>query len=245
MEGKSYYLTQRKQLLDAFEKTARLIKNSVIKKYGSDFANDLHQNALQEFDALIPQIPHVKERRGAALNSFLLITAQEIALYKAMKKHGKTPAEAWEICHEALTLRLSNVSVIKRWFLKQMMYSPILRKRLQKLQDMGKPLGFGDFEIRYESGDSNNFDFGIDYIKCGNYEFAKEQGVEEFAPYICMSDIALSKALNWGLIRTGTLADGCERCDFRFKQGGQTHISSKTPEVQATIDRISKTESMM
>ena len=108
---------------------------------------------------------------------------------------------------------------------------------------MGKPLGFGDFEIRYIPGNGENFDFGIDYVKCGNYEFAKEQGVEEFAPYICMSDIALSKALNWGLTRTQTLADGCDRCDFRFKQGGQTRISSKTPEVQITIDRISKTES--
>ena len=53
------------------------------------------------------------------------------------------------------------------------------------------------------------------------------------APYIYMSDIALNEALGWGL-----MADGCAYCDFRFKQGAATQISSKTPEVQATIESI-------
>jgi hypothetical protein len=55
-----------------------------------------------------------------------------------------------------------------------------------------------------------------------------------------MSDIALSDALGWGLIRTQTLADGCSHCDFRFKKDGETRISSKTPEVQATIGRVAR-----
>jgi 2-iminoacetate synthase ThiH len=53
-----------------------------------------------------------------------------------------------------------------------------------------------------------------------------------------MSDIALSDAMGWGLIRTQTLADGCHYCDFRFKKGAVTQISSKTLEVQDAIDRI-------
>jgi hypothetical protein len=62
----------------------------------------------------------------------------------------------------------------------------------------------------------------------------------EFAPYVCMSDIALSDALGWGLIRTQTLADGCHHCDFRFMKGEATQISSKTPEVQEMIERTCK-----
>ena len=64
-----------------------------------------------------------------------------------------------------------------------------------------------------------------------------EHGGEEFAPYICLSDIALSDALGWGLLRTQTLADGCSHCDFRF-----TQISSKTPEVQAAIENTRNSE---
>jgi len=70
----------------------------------------------------------------------------------------------------------------------------------------------------------------------------KKHAGEEFAPYICMSDIALSEAMGWGLIRTQTLADGCSHCDFRFKKGAATKISSKTPEVQESIERIRKKE---
>ncbi len=97
---------------------------------------------------------------------------------------------------------------------------------------------FGDFEIEYLSGNGEDFDLGVNYLQCGNHRFAMEHGGEAFAPYICMSDIALSDAMGWGLTRTQTLADGCDYCDFRLKEGAATRISSKTPEVQKAIERI-------
>ncbi|MFQ5866689.1 MAG: L-2-amino-thiazoline-4-carboxylic acid hydrolase [bacterium] len=61
---------------------------------------------------------------------------------------------------------------------------------------------------------------------CSIYKFMQDQGAEEFAPYVCLSDIALSNTFGWELIRTETLAGGSKRCDFRFKKGGKTKISS-------------------
>ncbi len=148
----------------------------------------------------------------------------------------------WEICHDALRLRMERFSKIKRWLLARLMYSSFVKKRMQKRAEQGQQLRFGDFEVKYVIGDGENFDFGVDYVGCGNYKFMQDQGAEEFAPYVCMSDIALSDAMGWGLIRTETLADSCERCDFRFKKGSKTQISSKTPEVQATIEKIAKRE---
>jgi len=101
---------------------------------------------------------------------------------------------------------------------------------------------FGDFEVEYLIGKGDEFDFGVNYLQCGNYTFVKRQGGEEFAPYVCMSDIALSDARGWDLIRTETLADGCPHCNFRLKEGGATQISSKTPEVQEAIEKIRKKE---
>lgn len=97
----------------------------------------------------------------------------------------------------------------------------------------GKNLG--GFTIEYVEEDG---DWGVNYIKCAIFEFLKEQDAEEFAPYVCLSDMALSDAMAWGLKRTETLADGSDKCNFRFRKGAATEISSKTPEVQATIDRI-------
>jgi len=176
------------------------------------------------------------------LNSFLRITAQEIAVYQAMKKNGKTAGEAWEICHEALQLRMKQFPKIKRWLLARYMFSSLVKKIARKRAEKGQKIKTGNFEVIFVIGDGEEFDFGVDYVACGNYKFVLDQGAEEFAPYVCMSDIALSSALGWGLIRNETLADGCERCDFRFKKGGKTQISSKTPVVQATIEKISKKE---
>ena len=187
MAIQNYYASRKPKLLKDFDKTASLARGFVVSRYGADFTDTLYRDARQEYETLIPQVPHIEERRGAALNSFLIITAQELALYKAMKKQGKTAGEAWEICHEALKLRVEQVPKIKRWLLRMMLYSGILRRRMQKLANMGKTMEFGDFETQYVAGDGNNFDFGIDYVKCGNYKFVQEQGAEEFAPYVCQT----------------------------------------------------------
>ena len=245
MENRSYYSARKPKLLKDFDKTAHLVRDSVVSCYGTNFADALYKDARQEYEALIPQIPHIGGLRGGALNSFLLITAQEVSLYKAMKKHNKSAGESWEICHEALKLRMKQFPKIKRWFFGRLLYSGILQRRMRKRSEEGKQSKTGDFETRFVIGDGKNFDFGVDYVACGNYKFALEQGADEFAPYVCMSDFALSNAMGWGLIRTETLADGCEKCDFRFKKGSKTRISSKTPEVQATIEKIEEKEAAL
>jgi hypothetical protein len=135
-------------------------------------------------------------------------------------------------------------SKIKRWLLKKIMFFKLLKQRVQMRAKKDVQMEVGDFEIRYITGDGKEFDWGVDYVNCGNFNFLKAQGAEEFAPYVCMSDIALGDALGWGLIRTQTIAEGYEICDFRFKKGGKSKISSKTPEVQQTIERIKRQELM-
>lgn len=238
-----YYASRKSKLLKDFDRTAALVQDYLVQNYGLEFAETLCKQARQEYEKLIPQVPFIPGARARALNSFLRITAQEVAVYKAMAGNGKTPDEAWELCHLGLKERLKNFSKIKRWLLKHLMHSRFLMRRVKKRVARQQQLKFGDFEIRYVLGDGTDYDWGVDYLSCGNYNIAKAHGAEEFAPYICMSDIALSDALDWGLIRTQTLADGCTFCDFRFKKGGINRISSKTPQVQATIERIRMKES--
>ncbi|MDX1778603.1 MAG: L-2-amino-thiazoline-4-carboxylic acid hydrolase [Thermodesulfobacteriota bacterium] len=231
-----------KKLLQSFDRTAHLMETTLSERYGKELADKLYTDARKEYEKIIPEIPFIKGLRARALNAFLLITAQELAVFKAMKKHGKSPAEAWELCHEALRLRMGEYSKIKKWLIKKLMFSGLLKKRMKMRAEGNVQMKVGDFEIRYVIGDAKEFDWGVDYVKCGNFNLLKAQGAEEFAPYVCMSDIALGDALEWGLIRTHTIADGYETCDFRFKKGSESRISSKTPEVQQTIERIKQQE---
>ena len=238
----SYYASKKSKLLKDFDKTAELMQDYLSKRYGEELADKFYKETRQEYERIIPKIPYIQGVRGPVLNSFVLIVAQELAVYRIMKKYTDTLGEIWEICHEAIKQRMRHYSKIKRWFLRRFMFSGFLKRKMKKRAERHEQLKLGDFEIRYVAGDGKEYDWGVDYVSCGNYSFLKAQGAEEFAPYVCMSDIALGDALGWGVIRTQTLADGCETCDFRFKKGGKTKISSKTPEVQKTIDKIQKSK---
>ena len=237
-----YYTKRKEKLLNDFDTTSVLMGASLIARYGEEFANTLQREARQQYEELIPEIPYIKGSRGRMLNTFLLISAQELAVYKAMAAHGKPPGEAWELCHEALRLGLAEFPRWKRRLMQRFMFSRFVRRIISRRARQGQKARFGDFEIEYLIGEGDDFDFGVNYLQCGNYEFVKRHGGEEFAPYVCMSDIALGQAMGWGLRRTQTLADGCPHCDFRFKDGAPTQISSKTPQVQETIERIRKRE---
>ena len=237
-----YYSERKEALLKEFDRTAMLMNDSLVARYGMEFTSTLQREVRYQYEKLVPKIPYIKGARARMLNTFLLITAQELAVYKAMKEHGKPPKEAWKLCHEALRFRLAEIPKWKRWLLKRFMFSGLVRKIMRRRARKQQRVRFGDFELEYLTCEGNEFDFGVNYLQCSNYNFVKRHGGEEFAPYVCMSDIALSDGMGWGLIRTRTLADGCHHCDFRFKKGAATEISSKTPEVQETIERIGNKE---
>jgi hypothetical protein len=235
-----YGARQRERLLRDFDKTAALVRPFVTRRYGEESGDSLYRRSRENYEEFIPQIPRIRNFRGSVLNGFLRVTAQEVAVYRAFKERGGTPAEAWAVCHEAIRLKMLKIPNWKRRLGRKTMFSRAARRVFSRRQQRGEVGQFGDFEIHYLTGDGSDFDVGIDYSRCGNLELAKKLGAPEFAPYVCMSDIAFSDALGWGLIRTQTLADGRSHCDFRFKKDANTQISSKTAGVQETIERIGR-----
>ena len=230
-----YYENSESKLLNDLDNICSSMRNEVALTYGFQFSEKLFKDINSEYHKLIPHIPHISGIRAGYLNKFLIITCQEMAVYKAMKNNHRPASEAWLLCHKTITKYMQNYPKWKLWVLQKIMFSTVVRKIIRKRQELGQIGQFGDFEIEYLVGDKDSFDFGVNYRKCGNYNFAIKHGCAEFAPYICMSDIALSNSMGWGLTRTQTLSDGCEYCDFRFKKGGKTNISSKTPEVDRVI----------
>jgi ribosomal protein L37AE/L43A len=237
-----HYTPRKEKLLRYFDTISSLMRVSLVARYGEEFTNTLQREVRQQYEKLIPKIPYIRGPRARMLNTFLLISAQELAVYRAMAERDKPPSEAWELCHEALRLKLAEFPRWKRRLMRKFMFSRFVKRIMTRRVRNEQKARFGDFEIEYLIGEGDDFDFGVNYLQCGNYEFVKRHGGEEFAPYVCMSDIALGQAMGWGLRRTQTLADGCSHCDFRFKAGATTQISSKTPQVQETVERIHKRE---
>ncbi len=235
-EPEGHYLPEKHKLLNKFDKTAKKVRGVFVSRYGEAMADTLILDARYEFKKIIPEIPYVDG--PPALNVFFRMTAMEVALYKAMKGYGKGPAEAWGVCHAAIRIWAEGIPGYVKFFIRFSMFSPITKFRARRISKKTLKKPMGGFVLKYVEGDGEAFDWGVDYLACSILKFVEKQGVSEFAPYVCMSDVPMSDVMGWGLIRSETLADGCVRCDFRFKKGGLTMVSSRTNDVHATIEGL-------
>ena len=62
------------------------------------------------------------------------------------------------------------------------------------------------------------FDLGYDYLECGACKLCRDEGCYELAQYICRLDFVLADMMGMELVRTTTIAEGGERCDFRYRR---------------------------
>jgi plasmid stabilization system protein ParE len=88
---------ESESLLHDFDKTAELVWPFVVDRFGVEGADSRIRRARESFEAVIAQMPRMEGFRARTLNGFLRITAQEVAVYQAIKERGGTPAEASEI----------------------------------------------------------------------------------------------------------------------------------------------------
>ena len=166
-----YSAARSRALLRDFDETARLAGARLATRYGHEFAEAVAGEVRQEYERLIPEIPFIAGARARPLNAFLRITAQELAVYRVMKRRGKSADEAWELCHEAIVARMERYPTWKAQLLGKLMFSRAMRRRVEKRAATGEQLRFGAFEVRYVIGDGESYDWGVDYVSCGNYEW--------------------------------------------------------------------------
>lgn len=85
-----------------------------------------------------------------------------------------------------------------------------------------------DFEYEVIDGEGQAFDWGINYRRCGIVHYFRAQCADELSPHMCWLDNVMYPAIGIGLVRTGTLAQGCSHCDFRFRSGAGQAPSSNS-----------------
>ena len=91
----------------------------------------------------------------------------------------------------------------------------------------------GDFVVQFVPGDGRNFDFGLDFTGCAIHKFFQAEQAGHFAKYMCRIDYLTTSFKGIELIRTSTIANGAERCDFRYRLAGR----SPQPAVLPSMDR--------
>jgi hypothetical protein len=228
------YLSRKNQLLRTFDKSLSRVKRPLDAWLGIQQANRLIQESRLAYEDLIPRIPFIGNKNPLLV--FFWPTTRYLAIYRALQSRGLAIEEAGRLIFTIGTEDLKALPSIARRFLGTIWFSPWFKARIKKrgieTQRRRYP---GDFVLNYVQGDGRAFDYGVDYIECANCKLLKAEHAFELAPYVCAVDKPASELLGWGLTRTMTLAEGFDKCDFRFKKGGATSVAVP-PSLQALIE---------
>ena len=220
-----YYLSRKTQLLKTFDKMGRHVRKAAADSHGDEFADDLTAEARREFEALIPGIPYIGGKKNRLTNPALIPSVACLALYRALKARGKTAQDAGAIIDATVRSQLESVPGpllrLVGWYRSSAHYVNGLKRQAAASQER-KFSGDWVFSIIDGDGKNKSFDYGIDFTECGICKFFGANDAEELIPYMCATDFIASDALGSGLVRTTTLAEGADKCDFRFKAGRVT-----------------------
>jgi hypothetical protein len=222
-DASNYYLSRRPRLLREFDSYVETIR-PVLGRYFADDLDRMIAETRLEYEVLIPQLPYIGGKQP--LTRFLMYSALWLAVYRTANAHGRSLEEVgvmiYEICRAFLRAYPKFVCALLGFMNFSAFYQNRLRARALQSHLRAYP---GDYVYDFIPGDGRNFDYGVDYLECASCKFLAAQGASELGPYLCPVDILYSEALGWGLQRTMTLAEGAEKCDFRFKKGGPTRVA--------------------
>lgn len=203
-----------------------------LRRHGDDaFADDVLAAQRREFDRLLG----LAEDPGwfaPQMRMFTLSGAVYIALFLALSARGWSAQRVWEVCEAATRARFAATQGVERWLAGPGMLSGWMQGLSRWLAQRSQQHALGGWVFSFVEHEPGQFEYGVDYSRCAIFELAQAAGAGEFAPYICLADIAGSEAFAWGLARSQTLAQGGPRCDFRFRRAQGTDVKVHLPVVR-------------
>jgi hypothetical protein len=200
----------------SFERFLNRHTDSLTRRFGPSEAAIMRREMLEEYRALIPQVPDIGGRRNP-WNANLAGAPMALAGYRVVLRHGGSAQDAGEMVRAYAQRQVERIPRRLR---------PLLRPRPSRAQKVARwtqqrryP---DDWVAEFVDGTGQPFDFGLDVTECAIVKFMHAQGADEFTPWLCHLDYVMAEAAGYGLTRTRTLAWGCDRCDFRMTANGTT-----------------------
>lgn len=219
MDNSNYYIINKNRMVKSTRALIKSMENVLIKYYDKEFSNNVIENVNMLFEELLPSLPYIGGMDNL-LTKQIVNTAPDLALYKVLKSKKIETVQIGKIIYEANIEYWNSypkiVGPLFRIYLRSKLYLNTLKSSAEQSQQRKYA---GDFVFSAVDGEKGNFDYGIDYHECGICKYFHEHDADEIMPYVCLSDFASSDAFKTGLLRTTTIAEGNEKCDFRFKIG--------------------------
>jgi len=170
----------------------------------------------KELRSELPEIGGRRNKMRPFLTSSLLL--MPIALI--LKREGVPIRKVGEILYGIAALAFNSTPLFARKTQATRLFSEKESSSWMEISVKSKERKFeGDWVLEFIGGESS-FHHGYDVTECAILKYWKSHELEEFVPYLCLTDWAKWNALGIEVRREGTLANGCAKCDFRFIRPG-------------------------
>ncbi len=228
----NYYLARKARLLRDFDRFSTAVKEVLAAEYGQGDAEDITREIRRQYASLIPQIPYIGGKRNQ-LTENLIGTTSSLAVFKVLRARGETTEHIGKLHQQMVETHLSSLPTwrfrLMRAVLSTRLGQVVMKRMLKRAAAASQRREYAEgFVFHIVEGDGKTFDFGIDYTECAIVKFFRAQGADEFTRYVCLYDYPHSRLSGTGLVRTMTLAEGAEKCDFRFRIGAEPENLQRT-----------------
>ena len=219
-KGEDYYKSKKSDFFVQFNGFCERIGALIEEKYGEGFKKDVMPEIREEYESIYGEMPYIGGD-GNNLTNDIVSAAENLAFYKVLKRHDKPLKEIGELAYNAQKKAFDDHPEL----VPPMTNPEVIPYIKYAAQVSGEKKFSGDWVYEFIDG-NDEFDFGTDFTECGIQKLCHKYSADEFTPYLCAMDILMSECGNLGLHRTKTLAEGGDRCNFRYKAGRETKIAS-------------------
>ena len=147
-----------------------------------------------------------------------------LALIKALETQGENYETIRNTCLEVVTDYVSPKNIFHRLVKKipaklvNTRFAGMLIKAFNKRVSQNSNPGGFVANIITDKQETFGLGYGIDILECGICKLFNKHHHEKYASILCEVDEITSGLAGLKLVRTGTIALGAKKCDFRFKK---------------------------
>ena len=184
-------------------------------------ADQLVSQVDKEFELIYPDV-NFATTSSNPIDRRLIFCAYFLALIKVLDKSG----ESFE------KIRMVSLEVVKEYvrpknglqrFLKKLpprliqigLVKALLKHLAKRVSKKGHADGFAASMI-FDKNQTYGLGYGVDILECGICKLFKKHRYEKYASILCEVDEVTSNLAGLKLIRSGTIANGAMKCDFRY-----------------------------
>jgi hypothetical protein len=196
--------------------------NEIYKIFTADYRNII-ANTEKHYAAIAPSVQFASSSSNP-IDRRLDFSAYFLAFIKTLDERGETFDGIRKICIDIVTeyvrpknrwqqwLKQLPVKLVNTWLAKR--FIKAFSKRVSQNKN---PDGFVA-NIITDKNETYGLGYGIDIVECGICKLFKKQGYENYASILCEIDKITSELAGLEMIRSGTIAMGAKKCDFRYKK---------------------------